>query len=184
MPPKIEVWAGLECTIARIGDHCRDQLAEACHHHSPKDLVALAELGVRTLRYPVLWERIAPKSLSDPEWDWHDLHIQRMAELGLNPILGLVHHGSGPFYTNLLDPEFPHLLARFAQLVAQRYPHITAYTPVNEPLTTARFSCLYGFWYPHKQDSDCFLRALANQCYGVALAQRAIRETNPHAKLI
>ena len=28
-------------------------------------------------------------------------------------------------------------------------PHITNYTPVNEPLTTARFSGLYGAWYPH-----------------------------------
>ena len=58
------------------------------------------------------------------------------------PIVGLVHHGSGPSYTSLLDPEFPEKLATFAGAVARRYPWVTAYTPVNEPLTTARFSCL------------------------------------------
>ena len=59
-----------------------------------------------------------------------------------------------------------------------------SYTPVNEPLTTARFSALYGHWYPHHKDDGAFLRALVNECYGAALAMRAIRETTPHARLI
>ena len=57
---------------------------------------------------------------------------------------GLVHHGSGPRYTNLLDPKFPQLLADYAAKVAKRYPWIEYWTPVNEPLTTARFSCSTG----------------------------------------
>jgi dTDP-4-dehydrorhamnose reductase len=55
------------------------------------------------------------------------------------------------------------------------------WTPVNEPLTTARFSCLYGHWYPHQQDWGAFMRALANECAGALLAMRAIRQVNPAA---
>jgi dTDP-4-dehydrorhamnose reductase len=55
---------------------------------------------------------------------------------------------------------------------------------VNEPLTTARFSGLYGHWYPHARDQQTFLRCLINQCRGVVLAMRAIREVNPAAALI
>jgi dTDP-4-dehydrorhamnose reductase len=96
----------------------------------------------------------------------------------------LLHHGSGPRYTNLLDPAFPEKFARYARQVAERYPWIDAYTPVNEPLTTARFSALYGHWYPHKRDDLSFARALLGQCRATVLAMRAIRQVNPNAQLI
>ena len=55
---------------------------------------------------------------------------------------------------------------------------------MNEPLTTARFSGLYGLWYPHGRDDSIFVEALLNQCQGVVLAMRAIRQVNPQAKLV
>jgi dTDP-4-dehydrorhamnose reductase len=51
-------------------------------------------------------------------------------------------------------------------------------------LTTARFSGLYGHWYPHGRDDQTFVRALLGQCRATALAMHAIREINPHAQLI
>ncbi|HJT52022.1 MAG TPA: sugar nucleotide-binding protein, partial [Nitrosospira sp.] len=68
--------------------------------------------------------------------------------------------------------------------VAQRYPWIEYYTPINEPLTTARFSGLYGLWYPHGRDDRTFIEALLNQCRAVVLSMRAIRQVNPNAKLV
>jgi dTDP-4-dehydrorhamnose reductase len=100
------------------------------------------------------------------------------------PIIGLVHHGSGPSYTSLLDPNFPEKLAHYAGAVARRYPWVSAYTPVNEPLTTARFSCLYGHWYPHERDALLFARALLIQCRATILAIRAIRVVNSTAQLV
>jgi dTDP-4-dehydrorhamnose reductase len=99
-------------------------------------------------------------------------------------IAGLVHHGSGPRYTNLLDPSFPQMVAVHAERVAQRYPWLEHFTPVNEPLTTSRFSCLYGCWYPHARDDRAWLRALVNQCRAVVLAMQAVRRITPAAKLI
>ncbi|MBV8456350.1 MAG: sugar nucleotide-binding protein, partial [Acetobacteraceae bacterium] len=180
----IEIWGGVECTITRVQDTFRDQLADTGHKHRPHDLDAIAELGLRTLRYPVLWEQVAPDDLDRTDWEWHDARLTRLAQLGITPIAGLVHHGGGPRYTNLLDPEFPHLLARYAGMVARRYPAVEMFTPVNEPLTTARFSCLYGHWYPHRKDTGAFLRALVNECHGTALAMRAIRQITPQARLV
>ena len=95
-----------------------------------------------------------------------------------------MHHGSGPQHTSLLDPSFPEKLAAYARAVAERYPWVDAWTPVNEPLTTARFSALYGLWYPHATDAVSFCRALLNQCRGVVLAIREIRKVNPRAQLV
>jgi dTDP-4-dehydrorhamnose reductase len=152
-----EVWGGLECTVARLGDSFRDQCAETGHLDRPEDLDAIAGLGLRTVRYPVLWETISPDAPDECDWEWHDQRLHRLRELGIEVIATLCHHGSGPRYTNLLDPEFPKLLAEHAERVARRYPWIGLYTPVNEPLTTARFSGLYGHWYPHSADSQAFV---------------------------
>ncbi len=180
----LEIWAGVECTVNRVGDQFSDQLERSGHALRLKDLERLAELGVRWLRYPILWERTAPENPDSFDWLWSDERMSTLQRLGLKPIVGLVHHGSGPHYTNLLDPEFPEKLAHYAAAVAQRYPWVTDYTPVNEPLTTARFSCLYGHWYPHERDPLLFARALLAQCRGVVLAMRAIRTINPEARLI
>jgi dTDP-4-dehydrorhamnose reductase len=179
-----ELWAGVECTVNRVGDTYSDQLERTGHTLRIKDLERLAELGVRRLRYPILWERTAPEGLDRIDWTWSDERMRALRRLGVRPIVGLVHHGSGPRYTNLLDPEFPEKLAEYAAAVARRYPWATEYTPVNEPLTTARFSCLYGHWYPHERDALQFVRAFLAQCRGTVLSMRAIREINPEAKLI
>ena len=180
----LEVWGGHECTVNRIGEAFRDQTRLTGHHDRIDDLDAFAALGVKRLRYPVLWERAAPRNPHEPDFAWSDLRLGRLAELNIEPIVGLLHHGSGPAYTDLLDPAFASGLAAFAAQVARRYPHVADWTPVNEPLTTARFSCLYGHWYPHLADEASFWLALLNQIDGVRLAMREIRRITPSARLI
>nr|MBA3824886.1 family 1 glycosylhydrolase [Ktedonobacterales bacterium] len=94
------------------------------------------------------------------------------------------HHGSGPRATSLLDPGFAPGLAAYAAAFARRYPWVTQYTPVNEPLTTARFSGLYGHWYPHQRDEAAMARMVLHQCRAVVLAMAAIRQVQPQAQLI
>jgi dTDP-4-dehydrorhamnose reductase len=180
----LELWAGPECTVNRVGDTYRDQLVLSGFAERLDDLDRLAGLGARRLRFPLLWERTAPLAPDSFDWRWSDERIDRLRELEVVPIAGLLHHGSGPRYTSLLDPGFPQALAAYARAVAERYPHIDAYTPVNEPLTTARFSALYGLWYPHCRDDRSFVRALLNQLRGTVLAMHAVRQVNPHAQLV
>lgn len=180
----MELWGGHECTVNRVGDAYRDQTWMTGHQHRIEDLAHFAALGITSLRYPVLWERIAPERPDRHDWRWTDERLAEIARLGMRPIAGLVHHGSGPRYTSLIDDNFPALLGQFAGAVAERYPHIEDWTPVNEPLTTARFSALYGHWYPHTRDEGLFWRALFNQIDGVRLAMKAIRRVNPAARLV
>ncbi|HEX8499393.1 MAG TPA: sugar nucleotide-binding protein [Pyrinomonadaceae bacterium] len=179
-----ELWAGVECTVSRVGDNYYDQLERSGHARRPEDLDLLAWLGVRAARYPVLWERTAPGELRDADWSWPDGRLGRLRELGIRPVVGLLHHGSGPRHTSLVDTDFPEKLAAYARAVAERYPWVEDYTPVNEPLTTARFSGLYGHWYPHGRDGRTFARALLTQLRGVVLAMRAVRGVNPSARLV
>ncbi|MFL6698887.1 MAG: family 1 glycosylhydrolase, partial [Vitreoscilla sp.] len=181
-PP--ELWVGAECTISRVGDRWRDQAVLTGFRDRLDDLDRLASLGARRVRLPVLWEHLDPAGTGELDFSWPDRALERVRELGMQAIVGLLHHGSGPPITNLLDPHFPVLFADYARRVAQRYPEQRSWTPVNEPLTTARFSALYGVWYPHAKDDCSFARALLNQVRATALAMRAIREVNPEAELV
>lgn len=180
----LQVWGGIECSIVRIGNAFRNQLEETGHLRRPADLDLIAALGIRTLRFPVLMEAISPDSPGHGDWRWHDHALDKLRRLGIEPIAGLIHHGSGPRYTDLLDPGFGALVAGHAGRVARRYPWIKRFTPVNEPLTTARFSGLYGHWYPHGRETAIFLRCLYNECNAIMLSMQAIREITPDAELV
>lgn len=183
-PSALELWGGLECSVVRMRDSFRNQIVETGHAGRINDLDAIAALNIKTLRYPVLWETVAPEHPDTTDWQWHDAHLNRLQQLGIDPIAGLLHHGSGPHYTSLIDPALPDMLARHAEQVAARYPWITMYTPVNEPLTTARFSGLYGHWYPHGRNNRTFLRTLITQCRAVVQSMAAIRRITPAARLV
>jgi dTDP-4-dehydrorhamnose reductase len=188
MRPSLELWGGIECTINRVGERVIDQLAR-CGHYArlEADLDRIAALGIRTLRYPALWERMAPHGpgrLDEIDWSGCDAALRAMRERQIEPIIGLLHHGSGPSSTNLLHPGFAEGFAEYAGAFARRYPSVRCYTPINEPLTTARFSALYGHWYPHAHDDRSFVTALVTQCRAIVLAMDAIRQVNPLAELI
>jgi dTDP-4-dehydrorhamnose reductase len=182
--PALAMWGGVECTVNRVRDDYFSQLERSGHAQRECDLERFAALGIRALRYPVLWERTAPDNIEHADWSWPDRRLPALRELGIAPIVGLVHHGSGPRHTSLLCPRFAPGLAEFAGAVAARYPWVDDWTPVNEPLTTARFSALYGLWYPHARDDRSFVTALLNQCRATVLAMAAIRRINPKARLI
>ena len=149
------------------------------HEERIDDLDLIASLGIRTLRYPANWERIARNGVC--EWRWQDARMERLAVLGIEPVLHLLHHGSGPADISLLAPGFAERFAHFAGQVAERYPSVTRFVPINEPVTTARFSTLYGHWYPHVRDTNAFFRAVWNQCRAIHLGMRAIRRITPEA---
>lgn len=177
------LWGGHECTVNRIGDVWSDQTRLTGHHDRIYDIDRFADLGLQAVRYPVLWER-TETAQGHWDWTWPDLRLIRLRTLGLRPIVGLIHHGSGPAWTDLLDPSFAEGLAEHARRTAERYPWVRDWTPVNEPLTTARFSALYGHWYPHRRDERDFWLALLNQIDATRLSMRAIREIVPDARLI
>jgi dTDP-4-dehydrorhamnose reductase len=179
-----EVWGGIECTINRVKHNFFDQLQCSGHYYREGDIERIAELGIKKLRYPILWEKHQPERNGAIDWSWITNQLNKIRENDIEVIAGLVHHGSGPAFTNLADENFAGYLAGYAKQVAQQFPWIEYYTPVNEPLTTARFSGLYGIWYPHQNNSKAFTQMLLNELKGTVLAMQAVRKINPQAKLV
>lgn len=175
------MWAGLECSFLEVAGWRCDQLALTGHAARIEDLDRLADLGIVRIRYPLLWGR---GGVEATDWSWADARLERLAKLQVAPIVGLVHHGFGPIGIDPLHPGYPEAFAGFAEQVARRYPWVDAYLPVNEPLTTARFGGLYGWWPPYARDDDTFIRLLVAQCLAFRAAAVAIRRVRPDAMIV
>jgi dTDP-4-dehydrorhamnose reductase len=122
---------------------------------------------------------------SPTEFDqaWTDQGLEQLKQLGIRKSLAFAPR----LRTTLHAParsSFSNKFARFAAAVAERHPWVELYTPVNEPLPTARFSGLYGHWHPHARDNLAFASALINELRATVLAMREIRAVNPCAQLL
>ena len=151
MERPLELWGGLECTVARIGDDFRDQ--------SRRDRPPRPDRGSRSHRrarhpHAALSGAVGDDLARQPGRG--GLRLARRAAaracsaLGIRPIAGLV----PPRQRTALHRPARSRLARICSPAMPRawrsaIPQIELYTPVNEPLTTARFCGLYGHWYPH-----------------------------------
>ena len=181
-PP--EIWGGIECTINRLHDRYLDQFKLAGLYKNTDYLDPIIALGIKQIRFPVLWEKHQPALSTEIDWSFSEICLNKFRANKIEPIVGLLHHGSGPAFTDLLQDDFPDLFAAYAFEVAKKFPWVQFYTPVNEPLTTARFSGLYGLWYPHKKNDVSFVRMLLNELKATVLSMQAIRKINPEAKFI
>lgn len=182
---KVEIWGGIECSINRVNETYQDQCKLLGHYDRVKeDLDSFADLGISKLRFPVLWEKHQPEAGTVIDWSFSEKSLNHLRQNNIIPIVGLVHHGSGPRYASFFDSSFAEGLASFAFQVAEKFPWVDHYTPVNEPLTTARFCGLYGLWYPHEANETSFLKVLLSECRATVLAMQAIRKINSAAKLV
>jgi dTDP-4-dehydrorhamnose reductase len=174
------VWAGVEPSFLTIGGQRRDQLRDTGHDARLADLDDLADLGISAVRYPVLWGRGGPET----DWDWAGRRLERLVALGIDPIVGLLHHGWGPDGLDPLDPEYAARFAAYALEVARRFPSVRTFLPINEPLTTARFAGLYGWWDPRARDDSVFARLIVGQCLAIRAATRALRAHDRSIRII
>lgn len=181
----IEIWGGIECTLNRVQEKYLDQLKYTGHYTRGEcDIDLIASLQIKMLRYPLLWEKHMQQEHTIIDWTFAEKSLNQLKKHGITPIAGLVHHGSGPCYVNFFDGSFEEGLAFYAKKVAENFPWLEYYTPVNEPLTTARFCGLYGYWYPHETNNYSFYKILLSECKATVMAMKAIRTINPDAKLI
>jgi dTDP-4-dehydrorhamnose reductase len=179
-PSSPAVWAGVEPSYLTVAGRRRDQLAETGHAVRLSDIDRLAALGVSAARYPVLWGRGGPST----DWAWARARLERLIALGIEPIVGLLHHGWGPDGIDPLGDDYPALFAAYALEVATRFPAVRTFLPINEPLTTARFSGLYGWWDPSARDDGVFARLIVAQCLAIREATRALRRFDPSIRTI
>jgi dTDP-4-dehydrorhamnose reductase len=177
-----EVWAGLEASFLDVGSTSWDQLRLTGHDGRDEDIEVIRRLGARAVRYPVLWGR-SGSTRGSTDWTFAEARVRALHDANVKPILGLLHHGYGPRGTDPLDPDWPVSFARYAARAARRLP-AWAFLPINEPLTTARFGGLYGWWPPYGRDDGIFADLLLAQVQATRLASREIRRLQPTALII
>lgn len=103
--------------------------------------------------------------------------LERMLELGIDPIVDLVHYGTPRWIEGgFLAPEFPEHMAEYAARVAERYRgRIRWYTPLNEPRIAAWYAGRLGWWPSYRRSWRGFVAVLLALGDGMARTDRALR---------
>jgi beta-glucosidase len=145
-----------------------------------EDLTLMAELGVRTARYGIPWHRVNPEP-NRWTWEWADRPLERLLELGIDPIVDLVHYGLPPWLENAyLDPDFPARMAEYASRLAERFRgRIYGYTPLNEPRITAWYCGRLGWWPPFRRGWRGFVQVMLAVCRGIVTTTQALDSVDP-----
>ncbi|HTD65653.1 MAG TPA: family 1 glycosylhydrolase [Candidatus Limnocylindria bacterium] len=180
---------GIECSNPSIGaengHRLRRDLLDECGHykHWREDLQLVKEMNIPFLRYGLPNHRI---HLGPDRYDWSfaDEALGEIKRLGIIPILDLLHFGVPDWMGDFQNPEMPVHFARYAGAVAERYPWVRAYTPVNEIYVAARNSGLDGIWNERLRTEPGFVTALKHLVAANLLATAAIARHRPNAVII
>jgi beta-glucosidase len=144
------------------------------------DLALFSELGLRAVRYGIPWHRINP---ARGEWDfrWADEPLERLLDLGIAPIVDLVHYGlPGWIEGAYLNPDYPELVGEYAARIAERFHgRIHTYTPLNEPRITAWYCGRLGWWPPFGRSWRGFVSVMLGVCRGIVRTVERLREVDP-----
>ncbi|MGF7216612.1 beta-glucosidase/6-phospho-beta-glucosidase/beta-galactosidase [Spirosoma lacussanchae] len=153
---------GIECSYPTIknGTVRRDQLRECGHYDRYKeDLGLVKEMGLNVLRYGLPYYSMH-KGPGQFDWEFADLAMAEIKRLGITPILDLMHFGVPDWIGDFQNPELPVHFSDFCAAVAERYPWVRYYTPVNEIYVTARISGKDGVWNEQLKTDRGFVTAL------------------------
>ena len=177
---------GIECSNPTIanGRIRRDQLAECGHYERwREDLALTRELGLRVLRYGLPIHKVF---LGENKYDWEfaDLVMGEMRRLEIVPILDLLHFGLPDWIGNFQNPELPVLFAGYCDAVAERYPWVRYYTPVNEIFVTAKLSAKDGVWNEQLKTDRGFVTALKHLVAASILGTQAIARRRPDCVIV
>lgn len=145
-----------------------------------EDLRLMADLGVRTARYGVPWPNINPAP-NQWDWKWSERALERLLELGIDPIVDLVHYGVPAWMEGAwLHPDFAKHMAEYSSRLAERFRgRIHCWTPLNEPRITAWNCGKLGWWPPYLKGWRGFVTITLALCRGIVQAAEALRAIDP-----
>ncbi|MDB5320132.1 MAG: hypothetical protein JWN40_1763 [Phycisphaerales bacterium] len=178
---------GIECSNPSVADpngggRLRRDLLEECGHYRyfREDFALVKELGTPCLRYglPNHLIHLGPDRY---DWTFADEAMAELKRLGIVPILDLMHFGIPDWLGDFQNPEMPVHFAAYAGAVAERYPWVRAYTPVNEIYVSARNSGWDGLWNERLRSERGFITALKHLVAANLLADAAIARRRPDA---
>jgi beta-glucosidase len=170
---------GIEDTFvpqASLGRRALDEYELTQHYERWEDDLRMArECGATTIRYGIPWYRINP-SPGRFVWSWLDRVVDFLEEVGLEPIIDLMHYGTPLWLDNqFLNHAYPERVAEYAARVAERYRgRVTAFTPLNEPLINAIYCGEIARWPPYLSGDDGFVQLVRVLVRGIVATQTAV----------
>ncbi|WP_240675546.1 family 1 glycosylhydrolase [Cellulomonas endophytica] len=185
-PPRLLMGVGVEDTfvVEPHGDRRPlDEYALTDHYRRwSEDVDLLAATGADQVRWGIPWYRVHPEP-GRFDWSWVDRVVARFEEVGVEPVVDLVHYGTPAWLGGgFLHADYPAALAEYAVATAERYPSLRLFTATNEPTVTAERCGEDGIWPPHRTGDAGYLAVLLPVARGVVAAQRAIAEVRPDAE--
>jgi beta-glucosidase/6-phospho-beta-glucosidase/beta-galactosidase len=175
--PRLAYFTGFEGT--QIFGHGCDVLDTTEHTvRYREDLKLLAADGIEAFRCCIPWHKIE-RVRGVYDWAWTDRYLGCARRLGLRPIADPLHHTSFPQWleNGFANPGFPEIYRDFLQAFARRYPWVTDYTIINEPVATAILSGFMGQWYPHWRDREGVVPILLGKARAICLATPMLERT-------
>jgi beta-glucosidase/6-phospho-beta-glucosidase/beta-galactosidase len=173
--------SGIECSAPLVNGLRVDELEKTRHYSRlEEDLELVARFGLRYLRYGIPFHLVNPQP-GKFDWSFPDRALGRLRELGITPIVDLMHFGLPDDLMTFQNPNVASRFTAYARAFAERYPWARYYTVVNEPLVTATFSGRFGYWNEQRRDDRSFTRALLTVARCVVLGRRAIEAVRPDA---
>ena len=108
-----------------------------------------------------------------------------MQSIGITPIVDLFHYGT-PLWLEggIMNPIFGEAQSWYVATFARRYPHITYYTPTNEPYIEATFGAEWAIWYPFLRGEKNAARSLVNVTSGLSRSMLEVRKVRPDALMM
>ena len=177
---------GIECSNPTIDNgRIRRDLLDECGHYErwAEDMALTRDLGLRVLRYGLPIHRVflGPGRY---DWDFADLVMNEMRRLNIVPILDLLHFGLPDWIGDFQNPDLPLLFAGYCGAVAQRYPWVRYYTPVNEIFVTAKMSAKEGAWNEQLKSDAGFVTAIKHCVAASILGTQAIAARRPNCVIV
>ncbi|HEX8220153.1 MAG TPA: family 1 glycosylhydrolase, partial [Chloroflexia bacterium] len=185
------VWAsGIEDSFipqTRRGHRPLDEYQLIGHYqHWREDLALAKDLGVNVMRWGVPWYRVEPIP-DEYDWRWTDQVLPYMVEeLGITPIIDLVHYGC-PYWLRreFANEEYHTCVARYAAAFAERYRGLVRwYTPCNEPLVSSLLCGMQGAWPPYLKGDKGYVKMFVQLAKGILSTVHAIKSVQPEARMV
>lgn len=148
------------------------------------DLHLVRDLGVSAARYGIPWYKANPEP-GKFDWDFADRVFDRFEQIGVEPIVDLVHYGTPEWLKDgFLNPDYPERIAEYAAAMAERYKgRLRWYTPLNEPRITAWYCGRIGWWPPYARSWKGYCAVTLAVCRGIVETCKALHAVDPEIVL-
>ena len=178
---RLHFGVGIENTFIpqeRSGERAIDEYALTEHYDQwSEDLGLAASVDAEFMRWGIPWHVVSPER-GRWDWSWTDRVMDRFGELGIRPIVDVLHYGTPLWIEDqFAHPDYPAFVAEYAARTADRYRDVaTDYTPVNEPMLHSLFSGEYAYWPPYRRGPEGLVEISTAIARGFVLTQHAIAD--------